>query len=121
MGIGKTLKGYVWWTYPRGSLHYDVMVTLILAFIFLTPHWVNFADKPPGRPAHPTPVLVVPDGAHGFIYQIDASAIDAVGDHAIRQQIKRVVEPFSGAIVIDHYAEEGVGTAHPVYKVWVHR
>ncbi len=49
--FGQTLKGYIWWTYPRGSVQYDVMVTLILAFIFLTPLWVNFRDKPTGAPA----------------------------------------------------------------------
>ena len=42
MSIGKTIGGYVWWTYPRGSLHYDIMVTLILAIIFLAPRWVDF-------------------------------------------------------------------------------
>ena len=31
------LKSYFYWTYGRGSFHYDVMVTLILAFIFITP------------------------------------------------------------------------------------
>ena len=29
-GIGEVLKSYFYWTYPRGSFHYDVMVTLIL-------------------------------------------------------------------------------------------
>ena len=33
--IWRTIKGYIWWSYPRGSMHYDVMVTLILVFIFL--------------------------------------------------------------------------------------
>ena len=120
MGLWKTIKGYVWWTYPRGSLHYDVMVTLILAFIFLTPHWVDFKDKPLHRPAHPTPVVVTPDGDHGFIYQIDASAIDATEDHAIRQELKQVIDPISGSIVFDHYSREQI-VGKDVYKVWVHR
>jgi hypothetical protein len=121
MGIGKTIKGYVWWTYPRGSMHYDIMVTLILAFIFLAPRWVDFKDKPLGRPAHPTAVVVIPDGEHGFIYQIDASAIDAADDHGIRQELKRVIDPISGSIVLDHYAKEAGASGKDVYKVWVHR
>jgi hypothetical protein len=44
--LGQTLRGYFWWTYPRGSVPYDIMVTLILAFIFITPIFVNFRDKP---------------------------------------------------------------------------
>jgi hypothetical protein len=121
MSIGKTIGGYFWWTYPRGSLHYDIMVTLILAFIFLAPRWVDFKDKPLGRPAHPTAVLVTPDGEHGFIYEIEASAIDATDEHGIRLQLKSVIDPISGSIVFDHYTKEQGATGHPVYKVWVHR
>ena len=121
MDVWKTIKGYVWWTYPRGSLHYDVMVTLILAFIFLGPRWINFGDKPPGTAAHPTAVLVQPAGDHLFIYQLDASAITATSDHAIRQQLKSVIEPFSGSMVIDRYVREQTDPGHAVYKVWVHR
>lgn len=97
------------------------MVTLILAFIFLAPRWVDFRDKPLGRPAHPTAVLVTPDGDHGFIYTIDASAIDPADERGIRQQLKRVIDPVSGSIVFDHYVKEQGDSGHEVYKVWVHR
>ncbi|EQD43830.1 hypothetical protein B1A_15449, partial [mine drainage metagenome] len=33
----KILRSYIFWTYQRGSAHYDVMVTLILLFIFVSP------------------------------------------------------------------------------------
>jgi hypothetical protein len=42
------LASYLWWTFPRGSLEYDIMVGVILAFIFLTPRHF-FRDQP--RPA----------------------------------------------------------------------
>ena len=35
--IWRTVKGYLFWTYDRGSFHYDVMVSLILVFIFVAP------------------------------------------------------------------------------------
>ena len=39
------LKRFIFWDYPRASWQYDLMVGLILAFIFLTPHdW--FRDQP---------------------------------------------------------------------------
>ena len=57
--IWRTLKGYLFWTYTRGSFHYDVMVTLILAFIFIAPHFIDFKDKPPSREQHPTALLPV--------------------------------------------------------------
>ena len=45
----KTLGTYLWWTEERGSFHYDVMVTLILLFIFVTPHLWNYGDRPSPR------------------------------------------------------------------------
>ncbi len=48
MSPGRKLASFLWWSYPRGSLEYDVMVAIILAFIFLTPARV-FRDQP--RPA----------------------------------------------------------------------
>jgi hypothetical protein len=48
----KTIKGYIWWTYERGSFHYDVMVTIML-FIFLAPRVIDFRDKPPALNTHP--------------------------------------------------------------------
>ncbi len=47
--VWETIKGYIWWTHQRGSFHYDVMVTLILLFIFVTPHFINYKDKPAER------------------------------------------------------------------------
>lgn len=39
------LKRFILWDYPRASWQYDVMVGLILAFVFLTPReW--FRDQP---------------------------------------------------------------------------
>jgi len=58
--MSRILRDYFFWTYERGSFHYDVMVTLILAFIFLTPRIWNYGDRPqqgklaPGRLARRT-------------------------------------------------------------------
>src|SRR5712692_5611968 len=40
-----SLRRFILWDYPRASWQYDVMVGLILAFIFLTPREV-FHDQP---------------------------------------------------------------------------
>src|SRR5258708_29379067 len=42
----RILKSYLFWTYPRGSFHYDVMVTLILVFLFVSPRLINYRDRP---------------------------------------------------------------------------
>ncbi len=39
------LKRFILWDYARASWQYDVIVALILAFIFLTPHEL-FRDQP---------------------------------------------------------------------------
>jgi hypothetical protein len=39
------LKRFILWDFPRGGWQYDVMVGIILAFIFLTPRAV-FRDQP---------------------------------------------------------------------------
>lgn len=39
------IKRFLLWDYPRAGWQYDVMVALILAFIFLTPREV-FRDQP---------------------------------------------------------------------------
>lgn len=56
--IGRTIQGLFLWNYDRGSWQYDLMVVLILIFVFLTPvHW--FDDKP-----DLFTVTLGPDGGH---------------------------------------------------------
>ncbi|HWZ41915.1 MAG TPA: hypothetical protein VNW97_00490 [Candidatus Saccharimonadales bacterium] len=99
--IWRTIKGYIFWTYERGSFHYDVMVTLILAFIFVTPHLprVNFKDQPAEGPPHPTGITVFMDGDK-FIYRVDASMVDAHSEGTVRASLLRAIEPISGNVVL---------------------
>jgi hypothetical protein len=119
--LGQTVKGYFWWTYPRGSVPYDVMVSLILAFIFITPIWVNFRDKPVERSPHQTEVIVQQEG-DGFLYKVDAAAIKPGDDTEMRESLLRIIEPVGGYVTIDRY-EPVRDSSHNLvaYKVWVHR
>jgi len=117
----RTLKGYFWWTYPRGSMPYDVMVTLILAFIFLAPHWINFRDKPQPRPPRQAEVVVQQVG-DGFLYTVDAGNVRTGSDAAVRESLLRVIEPIAGDITIDRYqAVRDKDHNVTAYKVWAHR
>jgi hypothetical protein len=119
--ISQTIRGYIWWMYPRGSVHYDVMVTLILAFIFLAPLWVNFRDKPVERSPSQTEVVVKPEGS-GFVYTVDAAAIQPGGDDQVRDSLLRAIEPVAGEIRIDRYAPVRDSKGKLIaYKVWGHR
>lgn len=119
--FGQTLKGYFWWTHPRGSVPYDVMVSLILAFIFLAPHWINFRDKPQPKPARQTEVVAQQEG-DGVVYTVDASTVRVGSDAETRESLMRVIEPIAGEIAIDRYAPvRNHDNNVTEYKVWAHR
>src|ERR1700683_5381532 len=63
--LRQVLLSYFYWTYSRGSFHYDVMVTLILAFIFITPWVWDYGDKPSATAGLGQPSQVVAVGGPG--------------------------------------------------------
>lgn len=124
----KLLKSYLFWTYQRGSLHYDVMVTAILIFMFVTPRFLDFKDRPVVTVAlHSSEVLVKEAGMSGdsarFLYQIRADDMGgARSDAEIKAAIFRVVEPISGEVDIERYEEVKDAGGHTVaYNAWVTR
>ncbi|PYX93682.1 MAG: hypothetical protein DMG71_14510 [Acidobacteria bacterium] len=118
----RTIRGYIWWCYERGTLHYDVMVTLILIFVFLSPYWINFNDKPVERNPHPIGLVVLPDKQGGFIYQIESAAVTAKDDSEIQDQLRQIIEPVSGAVSITRYERVKDSKGHvQSYKVWAQK
>jgi hypothetical protein len=105
----KTLRSYIFWTYERGSFHYDVMVTLILLFLFVSPRFIDFKEKPvPEIPMQQSEVLVkaVPpaDGEAKFVYEIRIDDLHgARTDAELRQAILNVVEPIAGDVTLQKY------------------
>ncbi len=101
--IWRTIRSYILWQHERGTLHYDIMVTLILIFIFVSPRVINFNDKPIARYPHPTEVVVATDGEGRLSFQVVANAVTPGDDSAIREQLLRIIEPISGAVSIVSY------------------
>ena len=101
--IWRTIRGYILWQYERGTLHYDIMVTLILIFVLFSPRVINFNDKPIARNPHPTDVTVTPDPQGRLLYQIAASAVSPGDDRSVREQLLRIIEPISGSVAIVSY------------------
>ena len=105
----KLIRNYFFWAYERGSFHYDVMVTLILLFIFVSPRFINFKDKPVSTiPLHSSEVLVKEVDSVGndtrLVYEIRAEDLNgATSDDDIRAAILRVIEPMSGYVTIQSY------------------
>jgi hypothetical protein len=120
--VWRTIRNYILWSYERGTLHYDIMVTIILIFIFFSPYWINFNDKPKPRIAHPTDVVVVPDAQGRLLYQIDAAGIAAGDDSAVRAELLHVIEPISGHVsIVSYEVLTDHGSHVQSYKVLVQR
>jgi hypothetical protein len=121
-GIWPTIRSYILWQHERGTLHYDIMVTLILVFVLFSPRVINFNDKPISRSAHPTEVTVTADAQGRLSYQVAASAIHPGNDPSVREQLMHVIEPISGAVSIVSYetVTDGKGKVQS-YKVLAKR
>ncbi len=119
----RVLRNYVFWTYQRGSMHYDVMVTLILLFIFLSPRVINYHDKPVERMLPPSQVVVKNDGHNELMYQIDAATLAAFHDNDVKLELRSVIVPISGYVTIDRYEPVMApdGKKIVAYRVWAHR
>jgi len=120
--VWRTIKSFIFWSHERGTIQYDVMVTLILLFVFLSPLWISFNDRPVQRNPHSSGVVVYPDGNGEFIYQVEGKAVPAGNDTEIRTSLLTIIEPISGSVSISHYETMTDKTGRVVaYKVWVQR
>ena len=94
------LHSYLFWTYERGSFHYDVMVTLILLFLFVSPRFVDFHDRPiPEVPQRSHEVLVRSDGedGHRFVYEIRIDDLKGARSAAdLQDHIATIVHAMAG-------------------------
>jgi hypothetical protein len=121
-GAWRTIRSYILWQHERGTLHYDIMVTLILIFIFVSPRLINFNDKPRLMNPHPTGIVVASDGGGGLVYQIDGSSVTPGDENTVRSELLRVIQPISGDVSILRYEpiSDRKGNVQG-YRVWVKR
>jgi len=95
------------------------MVTLILAFIFIAPRFIDFKDQPPVRAQHPTSIVASPDGK---MYEVDASAVDAQDEGMVRANFQRVLRPITGPVTVERVEQVRDGSGHVVaYRGWLRR
>ena len=75
MAYTNGFQRFIFWDYPRGSRQYDVVVVIILAFIFLTPRaW--FRDQP--RIPRANSIAVLPAEHGGGMLWIDPELLSGV-------------------------------------------
>ena len=95
----RILKSYLFWTYPRGSFHYDVMVTLILIFLFVSPHLINYRDRPQETLTSTKDMLVRANGPNAWIYQIGADQLaDTSNDEKLKAELLQRIKAISGNV-----------------------
>jgi hypothetical protein len=120
----KTIKSYFYWTHERGSLHYDVLVTFILLFIFITPHLWNYGEKTAMGSEQVPQVMVEGDGGRGLIFTVHVADVHQKPDEeTLKPALHRAIHPLVGDAVLITYFEpvknaQGVTTD---YRVWAHR
>ncbi|HTM16387.1 MAG TPA: hypothetical protein VL135_05770 [Terracidiphilus sp.] len=123
--MNKLLKSYFYWTYPRGNIHYDVMVTLILLFIFVTPQFWDFGDKPSRAPGPSHPIQVASDGTRSLlvtISDIDVKAPPSASDNEMRRVLRKAIEPVTGdAVTVLRWETATDIQGNKVWKVWARR
>jgi hypothetical protein len=124
--MNRILKSYFYWTYPRGNFHYDVMVTLILLFIFVTPHLWNYGDKAAALDFPRDPMTVTSDGKYGLVITVPARDVNAAtgdSDRAVRKALRMAVEPVAGdSVFVDRWELTRDAAGQPqAWKVWAHR
>jgi hypothetical protein len=120
--VWRIIKGYLFWTYERGSFHYDVMVTVILLFIFIAPRFIDFKDQPAEHVTHQNSIVVTPDGSRGFVYQVDAAAVDAQDEAMVRQNFARLLRPITGPATVERVQPVRDQVGHIVaYRAWIRR
>jgi hypothetical protein len=79
------LRRFILWDYRRASWQYDVMVGLILAFIFLTPRdW--FRDQP-----KPSSIVMVSSENGSPVVYLDAKALAGVADARRVPEVTRIL------------------------------
>jgi hypothetical protein len=124
----RILKSYFYWTYPRGSFHYDVMVTLILLFIFITP-WIpgwSYGDKPLNETGPAQPIEVIGNDGHGLIITVHASDVNVpaeASDSVVKKALRKAIEPVTGdAVSVDRWELIRDENGNPAaWKVWARR
>lgn len=121
MSAGSGLSSYLWWTHERGSVPYDVMVTLILAFIFLTPRFIHYGDQP--KPDFPGNVIrATANPAGGLIYIVPAVMAPASNGAPSNQQLVDAIARVAGPVTVDHTEPvREIGGRLVAWKVWAHR
>jgi hypothetical protein len=89
-GLASGIKRFVLWDFPRAGWQYDVIVGLILAFIFITPReW--FRDQPRANS-----IVMLPSDRGATVFWMDAEQLASVPEAAREAQASSLLQARTG-------------------------
>jgi hypothetical protein len=125
--VKQVLLSYFYWTYPRGCFHYDVLVTVILVFLFATPWIWSYGDKPSPVEGPSHPIQVVGNDGQGMIVTVQAADV-ALDPHTdaplpvVKKALRKAIEPVTGdAVFVEHWETVTDAQGNTAWRVWAHR
>jgi hypothetical protein len=91
--LWRAIRPAVFWQYRRGSWQYDIIVGLILIFIFATPRsW--FRDQP--RIPNPQQIVMLPSENGRPVFWIDPELVADVAPERLEMKIHTLLEKRTG-------------------------
>jgi hypothetical protein len=119
--LGAAIYRGFFWTYERGTWQYDIMVVLILSFIFFTPRgWFHDQPVPPSDG-----VVLLSSSEHLTVYQLHAALIPVPSGETAQENIlrdaERILKDYTGkAVQVTQVKPETDARGEIVsYAVWV--
>ncbi len=100
--FGRTLLSFIFWTYERGSIQYDIAVILIVVFVLATPRgW--FHDRPQEASTKPAGVVLITiDSTTGVqTYSVDTRSLaspfpEPELEHLVHDAVRKNVPSLQG-------------------------
>jgi len=87
------LKRFILWDFPRASWQYDVMVGIILAFVFLTPRaW--FRDQP--RIPTVSSIALLPTEKGNSVFFVNSALLEGVSDQGRAAKLTELLQARTG-------------------------
>ncbi|WP_031500746.1 hypothetical protein [Bryobacter aggregatus] len=80
------MRRWIFWEFARASWQYDIIVALLLVFIFFTPREI-FRDQP-----RASSVVMVPASDGAFVFYIDPHVLGQVSEDRRRADASRMIE-----------------------------
>ena len=124
-GLRQVLRSFFYWDYPRGTVQYDVMVTLILLFIFVGPQLWDFGARPTPMSVVTRPIQVTGYGTHGMLVTVQAADLNLppnATDHVVKEALKKAIQPVAGdAVFVERWQTVTDAQGNLEWQVWAHR